>query len=206
MRMVMRLIKWSDGRHAQNGYFGHERIRRMADHLPMGLLQAPPRYLFFTGKGGVGKTSIACAVALALAEQGRRVLLVSTDPASNIAQVFGTTIGNQVTTLPASPYLDALEIDPSVRRQVAALIPAQAHVANLWHETIDIDAVERLLLPLMDGTRSREELASAIRVALGDGSLPIQAGAAFDPDVRARELLDAMLGKLRDAAVLKRKG
>ena len=57
-------------------------------------LDNPPRHFFFTGKGGVGKTSIACATAVHLAHQGKRVLLVSTDPASKIAQVFGATIGN----------------------------------------------------------------------------------------------------------------
>ncbi|MCC7228659.1 MAG: AAA family ATPase, partial [Burkholderiaceae bacterium] len=49
----------------------------------MQFLDNPPRFLFFTGKGGVGKTSIACATAIRLAESGSRVLLVSTDPASN---------------------------------------------------------------------------------------------------------------------------
>lgn len=73
-------------------------------------LDAPPRYLFFTGKGGVGKTSIACATAVHLVDQGRRVLLVSTDPASNVGQVFGLSIGNSITAV--LPGLDALEIDP----------------------------------------------------------------------------------------------
>ena len=71
-----------------------------------------PRYAFFTGKGGVGKTSIACATATQLADSGRRVLLVSTDPASNVAQVFGQTIGHQVTSITAVPGLSAIEIDP----------------------------------------------------------------------------------------------
>lgn len=59
----------------------------------MRLLKHPTRLLFFTGKGGVGKTSVACATAVALADQGKIVLLVSTDPASNLGQVFGVTIG-----------------------------------------------------------------------------------------------------------------
>lgn len=71
-----------------------------------------PRFLFLTGKGGVGKTSLACAAALRLAEQGRKVLLTSTDPASNVGQVFGVTVGNRVTPVPGVPGLDALEIDP----------------------------------------------------------------------------------------------
>ena len=55
----------------------------------MRFLDDLPRYVFFTGKGGVGKTSIACATAVQLADAGARVLLVSTDPASNVGQVFG---------------------------------------------------------------------------------------------------------------------
>jgi arsenite-transporting ATPase len=77
----------------------------------------PPRFLFFTGKGGVGKTSIACATAIKLADAGQRVLLVSTDPASNVGQVFGVGIGNHVTAIPAVPGLAALEIDPQAAAQ-----------------------------------------------------------------------------------------
>ncbi len=88
----------------------------MADpHLHF--LTDPPRYLFFTGKGGVGKTSIACAAAIHLAEQGRRVLLVSTDPASNVGQVFGIEIGNRLTPVPMVSGLTALEIDPQQAAQ-----------------------------------------------------------------------------------------
>jgi arsenite-transporting ATPase len=75
-------------------------------------LVEPPRFLFFTGKGGVGKTSLACATAVSLADAGRRVLLVSTDPASNIGQVFDCAIGNRITPIPGVPTLSALEIDP----------------------------------------------------------------------------------------------
>ncbi|MBK9197074.1 arsenical pump-driving ATPase [Candidatus Skiveiella danica] len=83
----------------------------------MNFLQQPPRFLFFTGKGGVGKTSIACATAIELAQNGQRVLLVSTDPASNVGQVFGITIGNHITPVAAVPGLDALEIDPQAAAQ-----------------------------------------------------------------------------------------
>lgn len=75
-------------------------------------LTNPPPFLFFTGKGGVGKTSLACASAVALCDIGKRVLLVSTDPASNVGQVFATEIGNRVTTIATVPGLSALEIDP----------------------------------------------------------------------------------------------
>ncbi|MFQ2399653.1 arsenical pump-driving ATPase [Aeromonas dhakensis] len=75
-------------------------------------LTNPPPFLFFTGKGGVGKTSLACASAVALCDAGKRVLLVSTDPASNVGQVFATDIGNRITAIAAVPGLSALEIDP----------------------------------------------------------------------------------------------
>jgi arsenite-transporting ATPase len=83
----------------------------------MNFLTNPPRFLFFTGKGGVGKTSIACAAAVRLAAAERRVLLVSTDPASNVGQVFGVAIGNRITSITAVPGLDALEIDPQAAAQ-----------------------------------------------------------------------------------------
>jgi len=83
----------------------------------MHFLNQPPRFLFFTGKGGVGKTSIACATAVQLASEGKRVLLVSTDPASNVGQVFGERIGNHITVISAVPNLFALEIDPQAAAQ-----------------------------------------------------------------------------------------
>jgi arsenite-transporting ATPase len=84
----------------------------------MKFLEQPPRFLFFTGKGGVGKTSIACATAIQLTATGKRVLLVSTDPASNVGQVFSISIGNHITVIPAVPNLAALEIDPQAAAQV----------------------------------------------------------------------------------------
>ena len=78
----------------------------------MKFLENIPSYLFFTGKGGVGKTSISCATAIRLAELGKRVLLVSTDPASNVGQVFDQTIGNTIQPVTAVSGLSALEIDP----------------------------------------------------------------------------------------------
>jgi arsenite-transporting ATPase len=99
----------------------------------MQFLDNAPRFLFFTGKGGVGKTSIACAAALSLAAAGKKVLLVSTDPASNVGQVFGLSIGNTITEVPAVHGLSALEIDPEqavaayrerIVGPVRALLPA----------------------------------------------------------------------------------
>ncbi len=83
----------------------------------MKFLEHTPRFLFFTGKGGVGKTSVACATAIALTEAGKRVLLVSTDPASNVGQVFGIAIGNRITQVASTARLSALEIDPQAAAQ-----------------------------------------------------------------------------------------
>ncbi len=70
------------------------------------------RFLFFTGKGGVGKTSLSCATSVKLAEAGRRVLLVSTDPASNLDEVLAVRLTNQPTAVPGVPGLFALNINP----------------------------------------------------------------------------------------------
>ncbi len=71
-----------------------------------------PKFIFFAGKGGVGKTSLACSSALSLADNGKKILLVSTDPASNVGQVFETKIGNQITSINDVSGLDAIEINP----------------------------------------------------------------------------------------------
>ena len=73
---------------------------------------APTRHLFFTGKGDVGKTALSCAVALSLADGGKRVLLVSTDPASNLDEMLGVTLGTQPTAVPNVSNLFAMNIDP----------------------------------------------------------------------------------------------
>ena len=70
------------------------------------------RFLFFTGKGGVGKTSLSCATALKFVEAGKRVLLVSTDPASNLDEVLETKLGHTPTPIAGAPGLHAINIDP----------------------------------------------------------------------------------------------
>ena len=81
--------------------------------MSVGFLEHPTRTLFFTGKGGTGKTSIACASATGLAAAGRRVLLVSTDPASNLSEVLQTTeVGSTPSPVTGRPGLDAIDIDP----------------------------------------------------------------------------------------------
>ena len=122
--------------------------------MPKFLIDAP-RYMFFTGKGGVGKTSIACATALVFARAGKTVLLVSTDPASNLGQVFGVQIGNKITAIPSVPGLSALEIDPE-------------QAANAYRE--------RIIGP-MRGLLSEAEIASMTEQLSGSCTTEI---AAFD--------------------------
>ena len=76
------------------------------------LLNPATRVLFFTGKGGMGKTTLACATAVGLAARGRRVLLVSTDPASNLDEVLETTLGEEPRPVAGIPGLDAANVDP----------------------------------------------------------------------------------------------
>lgn len=130
----------------------------------MHFLDHAPRFLFFTGKGGVGKTSIACATAVRLADAGQRVLLVSTDPASNVAQVFGQDIGNRITAITSVPRLSALEIDPQAaaaayRERIVApvreVLP-QAAVRSIEEQlsgacTTEIAAFDEFTALLTDG-------------------------------------------------------
>ncbi len=81
------------------------------------LIDKPTRHLFFTGKGGVGKTSIACATAVSLADRGHRVLLVSTDPASNLDEVLGTRLAMSPTPVEGVAGLEAMNLDPEAAAQ-----------------------------------------------------------------------------------------
>jgi arsenite/tail-anchored protein-transporting ATPase len=70
------------------------------------------KYLFFTGKGGVGKTSTACATAVTLADEGKKVMLISTDPASNLQDVFNTDLNNKGVSIKEVPNLVVANFDP----------------------------------------------------------------------------------------------
>lgn len=80
----------------------------------LSLLSRPTRHIFFTGKGGVGKTSLSAAVALQLVDAGKKVLLVSTDSASNLDEMLGAPLSNQPTPVPGALGLSVLNIDPDV--------------------------------------------------------------------------------------------
>ena len=102
----------------------------------LGLLRQPTRQLFFTGKGGVGKTSLSTAAALALADAGKKVLLVSTDAASNLDEMLGIELRNMPTPVPGAPGLSVLNIDPdtaaeSYRQRVLAQMGVNASDTEL---------------------------------------------------------------------------
>ena len=70
------------------------------------------KYLFFTGKGGVGKTSIACATVVGLADKGKKILLISTDPASNLQDVFNQSLNGHGSEIAEIPGLTVVNLDP----------------------------------------------------------------------------------------------
>jgi arsenite-transporting ATPase len=76
------------------------------------ILENAPRFLFFTGKGGVGKTSMSCAIAAGLADKGKKVLLISTDPASNLGEVLETEVPYSPEAVPGITGLFAMNINP----------------------------------------------------------------------------------------------
>ena len=123
----------------------------------MRFLDRPPRFLFFTGKGGVGKTSVACAAAIALADRGRRVLLVSTDPASNLDEMLEVALADEPRDVPGVPGLRAMNIDPETE--------AEAYR-------------ERVLAP-MRAASSEEELATVREQLSGACTTEIAAFDAF---------------------------
>lgn len=114
----------------------HEAVREWLLPKPLSLLTNPTRHLFFTGKGGVGKTSLSTAVALTLADAGKKVLLVSTDAASNLDEMLGIELRNIPTTVPNAPGLKVLNIDPdtaaeSYRQRVLSQMGVSASQAEL---------------------------------------------------------------------------
>ncbi len=129
------------------------------------------KYLFFTGKGGVGKTSIASATALTLATRGKRVLLISTDPASNLDETLGVTLANHPTPIPQVPGLMALNIDPNA----AAEAYRQRVVTPMVGKATDVE---------ISGLREQLSGACTVEIAAFDefAALLSDAGIAADFD------------------------
>jgi len=102
-----------------------------------------PKFVFFTGKGGVGKTSAACATAVGLADGGNTVLLVSTDPASNLQDVFEMSLNNERQPIDKLPNLYVANLDPeeSARKYKEAII---GPYRGLLPETVINEMEEKL--------------------------------------------------------------
>lgn len=125
------------------------------------------KYLFFTGKGGVGKTSAACAVAVSLAEGGKKILLISTDPASNLQDVFGMDLSGRAAPIPEVPGLDVINLNPeeaardyreSVLAPYRGKLP-EAVIANMEEQlsgscTVEIAAFDQFSRFITDETIS----------------------------------------------------
>jgi arsenite-transporting ATPase len=114
----------------------HHSVELWLSPKPLELLNHPSRHMFFTGKGGVGKTSLSTAVALYLADSGRKVLLVSTDTATNLDEMLGVELKNTPVAVPQVPGLSILNIDPdnaaeAYRRRVVAQMAADSTDAEL---------------------------------------------------------------------------
>ena len=136
---------------------------------PIALLDQPTKYLFFTGKGGVGKTSVSTAVSIGLADAGKKVLLVSTDAASNLDEMLGIELSNQPVAVPGVPGLQVLNIDPD-----AAAVDYRARVVGqMGPQASDQDIAT-----------VREQLSGACTTEIATfdefSSLLSQGGAAYD--------------------------
>jgi SAM-dependent methyltransferase len=95
-------------------------------------------------------------------------------------------------------------VDPVVRRQIAALGPDQKHVVNAWHDSVEVNSVERFLFPLMDGTLDQSGLIAEVAAALRDGRLQLSSTATIDMDTYAAARVTEMLRRLLESAVLLR--
>jgi arsenite-transporting ATPase len=138
-------------------------------HFSPEFLTHPTRHLFFTGKGGVGKTSLSAAAALALADAGKKVLLVSTDAASNLDEMLGVVLANTPTPVPTVARLWVLNIDPDA---------AAEHYRLRVLEQLGADATE------LERSEVREQLSGACttEIASFDEFATLLSGGAAEYD------------------------
>lgn len=174
------------------------------------------RILFFGGKGGVGKTTVAAATAATRAEEGARVLLVSTDPAHNLGHLFDRAIGASPVNI--IPGLDAVELDPDatvdahlgeVSRALHQLMPVDQHKEIDRHMQLSRSA------PGMQEAAMLERIADAVSDSVGDYdliifdtapsghtarlmALPEMMSAWTEGLIRRREKADRFAGFFRD--------
>ena len=140
------------------------------------LIEHATRMLFFTGKGGVGKTSLACAVAVGLADRGKRVLLVSTDPASNLGQVFGVEVGeHEATAIRDVPGLFVLNINPEAAAQAY-----RDRIIGPMRDTLPHESVK--------GMEEQLSGACTTEIAAFDEFTELLTGGEFDDRFRPRDL------------------
>lgn len=136
------------------------------------------RILFFGGKGGVGKTSVSSAFALARAREGGRVLVISTDPAHNLGHLWGCDLGDEAVRLVTTErgFVDGLEIDPqrTVDRHLAAvgetmrrMLPERMHIHAARHLELAREA------PGSHEAAVIERIADAVRIGLDDYDLVV---------------------------------
>jgi arsenite-transporting ATPase len=138
-------------------------------HFLPNFLTHPTRHLFFTGKGGVGKTSLSAAAALALADAGKKVLLVSTDAASNLDEMLGVVLANTPIPVPTVAHLWVLNIDPDA---------AAEHYRLRVLEQLGADATE------LERSEVREQLSGACttEIASFDEFATLLSGGAAEYD------------------------
>ena len=160
-----------DGERADGGVSSDNKVQPLLRPENVGFLDAPNRYLFFTGKGGVGKTSLSTATALALADAGKHVLLVSTDAASNLDEMLGVELRNTPVPVPSAPGMSVMNIDPddaaeSYRQRVLAQMEpgASAEALSTVREqlsgacTTEIAAFDEFAALLADGAEDFDHI------------------------------------------------